>query len=66
MPTDMHWNSPSLLPPVDCPILIRHCEMCDAQRVERTTHLADRNGQMEYRCIVTGRLYHGRFEWTYP
>lgn len=65
MTTDLHWNSPSMLPPVACPILIR-LPIGDTREVERTTHLNDKNGQMEYRCMRGGGLYHGRFEWTYP
>ncbi len=54
-----------MLPPVACPILIR-LPIGDTREVERTTHLTDKNGQMEYRCLRGGGLYHGRFEWTYP
>lgn len=60
-----HWNSPSMLPPVACPILIR-MSFGQIRDVERVAHLTDKDGEMTYRCLLTDRLYHGRFEWTYP
>lgn len=60
----LHFNSPSSLPPVGCPLLIR-LPCGAALHVERTGYLQDRNGQMEYR-LQDGRLIVGRYEWTYP
>jgi len=65
-----HWNNPGMLPPVGCPLVIRVGQRPGPAiilKVERTRHLVDRNGQMEYRSLrVPGAVYHGRFEWTYP
>lgn len=59
-----HFNSPSTLPPVGCPLLLRL--PCGAVlQAERTGYLQDRGGQMEYR-LQDGRVISGRYEWTFP
>lgn len=62
--TEYEWNPPERLPPVGCPLVIRlddHVTMW----VERTSHIADRAGQMEYRAR-NGMLLTGRYFWSYP
>lgn len=58
-----HWNKPEVLPPVDCPLLIRLEGV--AVRAQRVNHLQDRAGVMDYR-LSDGSIISGRFEWTYP
>lgn len=57
------WNRAALLPPVGCPLVV----YIDGQtyRAERTNHLTDKTGQMEYR-LASGDIISGRFSWTYP
>ena len=57
------WNRAALLPPVGCPLVIK----IDGAVVhaERTNHLTDKTGQMEYR-LATGDIISGRFMWSYP
>lgn len=59
----IQWNSPDLLPPVDCPLLI----LANGRTMlaERTKHVAERGQVMEYR-LASGRLVTGRLRWTYP
>lgn len=58
-----HWNSPCVLPPVDCPLVIRF--MGRVWRVERTAHIDSKDRLMVYRVNDTWTV-RGRFEWTYP
>lgn len=67
-----HWNPPNMLPPVDCPLIIRlgvappdpgpylavHCE--------RTSHIESRGREMTYKSSSTGQIWTGRYWWTYP
>ena len=57
------WNRAALLPPVGCPLVI----YIDGQiyQAERTNHLTDKAGQMEYQ-LGGGQVIRGRFEWSYP
>ena len=59
----MHLNSPDLLPPVECPIVIQ-MPCGNLVPAERTRHIESRNRDMEYR-LSDGRLVVGRFKWTY-
>ena len=60
-----HFNRADwrLLPPVDCPLLIK----VDGRvlRASRTSHIQKPDGDMEY-VTTTGRVLVGRFDWTYP
>lgn len=60
----MHLSPPSLLPPVDCPLVI---QMPCGQliRVKRTSHIQSKDGDMDY-LTKSGRIITGRFFWTYP
>lgn len=59
-------NTPNVLPPVRCPLLIATPDPLGRLRAaERTSHLTDKNGQMEYE-LADGRKIKGRFSWTYP
>ena len=57
------WNRAALLPPVGCPLVI----LVDGAslRAERTNHLTDKAGQMDY-ALAGGQVIRGRFEWSYP
>lgn len=56
------WNAPECLPPVDCPlVLLVGDEMVKASR---TSHLASRGDQMDYRK-VDGTMLTGRYRWQY-
>ena len=57
------FNPPERLPPVDCPLLIQ--SPAGTVRAERTSHLQDKAGQMEYR-LDDGSIITGRYAWTYP
>lgn len=61
---EYEWNPPERLPPVGCPLVIRVGN--SALRCERTGHLQDKAGEMEYRSLATGQLWRGRFMWSYP
>lgn len=58
-----HLNSSSLLPPVECPLLIE----VDGRllRAERTGIIARKSDAMEYR-LGDGSVIYGRYRWTYP
>jgi len=60
---DYEWNRAALLPPVGCPLVIKVAG--HVLRAERTNHLTDKSGQMEY-VLMAGQLITGRFEWSYP
>jgi hypothetical protein len=57
------FNRSALLPPVGCPLVIKVAG--HVLRAERTIHMADKSGQMEY-VLKAGQLITGRFEWSYP
>lgn len=58
-----HWNHESMLPPVDCPLLLSvHGVPTKATRV---SHVRNRNAEMEY-LLDGGTRILGRFKWTYP
>lgn len=65
--TDHHWNPPDRLPPVGCPLVILYTRGGAGAKllVERTTHLQDKSGEMEYR-LRDGSTITGRYRWTYP
>ena len=62
-PAPYAWNRPEVLPPVDCPLVLRLGSV--AVRAERVSYLRDRNGEMDYR-LSDGSAITGRFEWSYP
>jgi hypothetical protein len=64
MAEDLKLNPPELLPPVGCPLLIQ-VEEARTVRASRTSHIADKNRQMEY-LLSDGSRITGRFWWTYP
>lgn len=57
-----HWNSPDVLPPVGCPIVLRIG--CAAVQAERTAHIERRDREMTYK-LPTGQELVGRYPWTY-
>lgn len=61
--TDMHWNSESLLPPVDCPLLIQVAGV--AHKATRTGYIESKSANIEY-VFDNGIKVIGRFRWTYP
>ena len=72
-----HFNSPSMLPPVECPLLI----LVDGDgvlvdgvptrvakeviRATRHTFVTTKSAEIEY-VADDGRVLRGRFPWTYP
>ena len=62
-PAPYSWNRPEVLPPVDCPLVLRLGSV--AVRAERVSYLRDRAGEMDYR-LSDGSVITGRFEWSYP
>lgn len=73
-----HWNNPAVLPPVDCPIIIRRQVWIDHPTadqsgyyrpqmldVTRTKHIENKERDMTYR-LEDGTEIVGRFEWQYP
>lgn len=60
----MHLNRAEHLPPVDCPLLIE-VEPGRLVRAVRTSFIANKDRQMEYR-LPDGTTITGRFAWTYP
>lgn len=58
-----HWNSPDVLPPVGCPIVLRIG--CAVVQAERTAHIERRDREMTYK-LPTGQELVGRYEWSYP
>lgn len=62
-PVAYAWNRPEVLPPVDCPLVLRLGSV--AVRAERVSYLRDRAGEMDYR-LSDGSVITGRFEWSYP
>lgn len=61
---DTHLNAATVLPPVDCPLLI---ELAPGKlvRAERTGHVESRSHDMQYR-VSDGNVISGKFRWTYP
>ena len=59
----VHLNPASVLPPVDCPLMIK----VDGKLVQavRTGFISSRANPMGYR-LADGREIEGRFPWTYP
>lgn len=57
-----HWNSPDVLPPVGCPIVLRIG--CAVVQAERTAHIERRDREMTYK-LPTGQELVGRYPWTY-
>jgi hypothetical protein len=62
MACDVHLNSASQLPPVDCPLIIE----VDGQLVEamRTKFVESRDRELTFQTKA-GEIV-GRFKWTYP
>lgn len=58
-----HWNSPDVLPPVGCPIVLRIG--CAVVQAERTAHIERRDREMTYK-LPGGQVLTGRYEWSYP
>lgn len=58
-----HFNPPSMLPPVGCPLLLL-IGTGAVVKAERVTYLTDRDGMMDYR-LADGSVITGRFWWTY-
>lgn len=56
------WNSPDVLPPVGCPIVLRIG--CAVVQAERTAHIERRDREMTYK-LPTGQELVGRYPWTY-
>jgi hypothetical protein len=61
----VHTNDPSVLPPVDCPLLIALRQGDVMVRAERVSHLRNRDGEMDYR-LEDGIIVTGRYRWVYP
>jgi len=59
----LHWNSPDVLPPVGCPIVLRIG--CAVVQAERTAHIERRDREMTYQ-LPGGQVLTGRYEWSYP
>lgn len=62
-PAPYAWNRPEVLPPVDCPLVLRLGSV--AVRAERVSYLRDRSGEMDYR-LSDGSIIRGRYQWSYP
>ena len=58
-----HFNHPSNLPPVDCPLVINREGV--ATRVIRTSFIERRDRELVY-ITPSGEEIVGRFPWTYP
>lgn len=58
-----HWNPPSMLAPVGCPLVI----LVDgkAVRCERVDHVADKADNFKYQ-LADGTVIVGRHRWSYP
>lgn len=56
-------NSPGVLPPVDCPLLIFKDDRL--MKAKRTSFIEKKNRDMEYE-LDDGSLIVGRYPWTYP
>ncbi len=59
-----HFNSPGLLPPVGCRLLIKHPEF-DVIEVERPQFVTSLSDDLVYDTTMGVRIT-GRFPWTYP
>lgn len=60
----VHLNSESLLPPVDCPLLIR-IPTGALVKAQRDEWLSKKDGEIAYR-LYDNSIVRGRFRWTYP
>lgn len=71
-----HWNDPSVLPPVGCPLVIKapcyplglcliFAGQTHAVRCERTVHVEEKSRLMTYQ-FTNGLTLRGRYPWTYP
>ncbi|KAE8546126.1 hypothetical protein [Marinobacter nauticus] len=58
-------NSSSLLPPVDCPLMVEVEGVNCLVAARRTRFISKKTDNMEYQ-IFTGQTIHGRLRWTYP
>lgn len=65
--SSIHFEDPSNLPPVGCPLLVILPTAAGDEivRAEREGHIRNRDGQMTYK-LEDGRIVHGRLHWTYP
>ncbi len=63
-PDALDWNHPSRLAPVGCDLLIK-LPNGSVVTAFRTSHLAHKEGQIEYR-LPDDSLITGKFPWTYP
>lgn len=68
--TDVHLNSPSILPPVDTPLLIEYNG--ELVRAYRDTYIKRRSNILTYVLNATspsiegsGARVEGRFRWTF-
>lgn len=63
LPPDLHLNTPSMLPPVDCPlvILVGH----ELLRATRTSFVQHKGAELTYQ-LADGSEIVGRFPWSYP
>lgn len=60
----LKFNSPDLLPPVGCELLIKD-HTGAIIRVRRASHIKNKHDQMEY-ITDAGIKIIGRFPWSYP
>lgn len=60
----MHWNSASVLPPVDCPLVIKLNE--EVVAVRRPTFVECKGDALVFIREDSGEKIVGRFPWTYP
>lgn len=58
-----YFNSPSVLPPVACPIVIKIGE--EEVLAERTSFITKKENDMTYKA-ANGATIVGRYRWTYP
>ena len=66
------FNPPEKLAPVDCPLLLLMPE--GKVLAQRTKYVTDKSDQYEYELLEleggvykgTGKLFTGRYPWTYP
>lgn len=60
--TDVHLNHESILPPVDCPLVI----LVDGELVKaiRPTYVEEKGDSLTY-VLSDGSTLEGRYAWTY-
>lgn len=63
LPPDTHLNSPGMLPPVDCPLVI----LVDGEllRAIRPSFVQHKGAEITYQ-LTDGAEIVGRFPWSYP